>query len=258
MSTTINDELATIRRRAAEQFEKSAEGVKAKIKSSGRPLPVSEEEYRRLQREQSMKLYQAEAAQYKPDYSRMGILESDLSLTWDSIKAGYSDGSKARDVVKAQFERGWGLVFLWGTYGQAKTLLGKIVTVQAFKAGKRAAYANMSGVLDDIRLAFDERENKTTELLRRMEWWKERDVLFVDELDKTNSTEWAQERLFQLLDWRYMQAIREQALTVIASNKSQGELDGYLKSRLEDRRVGPAIHLNGPDGRQVMPDGWRY
>jgi DNA replication protein DnaC len=256
--STINDELAIIRRRAEEQHAQGMAAIRAKIKASGRPLPTSEGEYRALQRTESQRLIKAEVEQYKPDYSRMGILESDLSLTWDSIKEGYSDGYKARDVVKAQFERGWGIVFLWGNYGQAKTLLGKIMTVQAYRAGKRTAYANMSGVLDDIRLAFDERENKTTELLRRMEWWKERDILFIDELDKSNSTEWAQERLFQLLDYRYMQAIREQALTVIASNKSDDELDGYLKSRLNDRRVGPVIHLNGLDGRQVMPDGWRF
>ena len=256
--TTINDELAIIRRRAEEELERGHAAVVAKIKASGRPLLASDEEYHRLQRMETQRIIEAEAAQYKPDLSRLGIREDELSLTWDSIKPGYSDGYKARDVVKAQFERGWGMVFLWGTYGQAKTLLGKIMTVQAYRAGKRAAYANMSGVLDDIRLAFDEREGKTTELLRRMEWWKERDILFIDELDKSNSTEWAQERLFQLLDYRYMQAIREQALTVIASNKSDDELDGYLKSRLNDRRVGPVIHLNGPDGRQVMPDGWRF
>jgi len=240
-----------------EALERSRERV-ARIKAQRGIPDLTDDEYKALQRAQTNKLIQQGAQDYKPDYARLGIREDDLSLDWNSIKPGYSDGDKARDAVKQAYERGFGILFLWGSYGQAKTLIGKILTVQAYKAGKRTAYANMSSVLDDIRLAFDEPEHKTTELLRRMEWWKERDVLFLDELDKSNDTQWAQERMFQHLDYRYMQAIREEALTVIASNKSDDELDGYLKSRLNDRRVGPVLHLNGADGRLSMPQGWKH
>lgn len=194
----------------------------------------------------------------KPDYSRIGLKEDELSLDWSAIKPNISDGQKAVEAVRPAYIQGHGMVFLWGTYGQAKTLVGKVLTATAFRDGKRAAYANVSAVLDDIRLAFDEPEHKTTELLRRMEYWTSRDVLFLDELDKSNGTPWAQERIFQLLDQRYTRAIRREALTVLASNSSDGSLDGYLKSRLNDRRLGPVVYLNGSDGREVMPDQWRF
>jgi DNA replication protein DnaC len=197
-------------------------------------------------------------ASNKPDYSRIGMREDELSLTWAAIKSDVSDGLKALNAVRPAYARGHGMVFLWGTYGQAKTLVGKVLTATAIRDGKSAAYANVSSVLDDIRLAFDEKEHKATELIRRIDWWISRDVLFLDELDKSNDTPWAQERMFQLLDQRYTRAIREEALTVIASNKSDGDLDGYLRSRLNDRRVGPVVYLDGPDGRQVMPDGYRF
>lgn len=261
MNTTITDELGIIRQRAKQDFEKHRQTVREKINKarSEKGIPqLTEEEYLAAQREQNRKLYEQERKNIKPDFSRIGILESDLGLDWSHVKPGYSDGIKACVEVQKAFARGHGLLFMWGTYGQAKTLIGKILTVQAYKTGKRAAYANMSSVLDDIRLAFDEQEHKTTELLRRMEWWMNRDVLFLDELDKTNGTEWAQERIFQLLDGRYTRAIREEALTIISSNRSDGELDGYIKSRLNDRRVGPVIYLNGLDGRQSMPDGWKH
>jgi len=198
------------------------------------------------------------AEKNKPDYSRMGLREDELNMDWSLIKPGVSDGVLAMDAVRPAYMRGYGMIFLWGTWGQAKTLIGKILTSTALRDGKRAAYANMSSVLDDIRLAFDAQEHKTTELLRRIDWWVSRDVLFLDELDKSNDTPWAQERLFQLLDQRYMRAIREEALTVIASNKSEAALDGYLRSRLADRRLGPVVYLNGPDGRKVMPEGYRF
>jgi DNA replication protein DnaC len=197
-------------------------------------------------------------AQSKPDYSRMGLKDDELTLEWEAVRPGVSDGQKAVDAVRPKYMQGHGMIFLWGTYGQAKTLVGKVLTATAFRDGKRAAYANISSVLDDIRLAFDSPEHKTTELLRRMDWWISRDVLFLDEIDKSNDTPWAQERMFQLLDQRYTRAIREEALTVIASNKSDAALDGYLRSRLQDRRLGPVVYLNGSDGRKVMPEGYRF
>lgn len=229
-----------------------------KMKASGRYQPVDEDTYKRLKIMQMQKVNEQEQANFKPDLSRIGIDERELSLDWTAIKPNVSDGMKAVQAVKPAYERGYGMVFLWGSWGQAKTLIGKVLTATAYRDNKRAAYANMSSVLDDIRLAFDEQEHKTTELLRRIDWWINRDVLFLDELDKSNDTPWAQERIFQLLDQRYSRAIRQEALTVIASNRSNGELDGYLKSRLNDRRLGPVVYLNGADGRQVAPDDWRF
>jgi DNA replication protein DnaC len=91
-----------------------------------------------------------------------------------------------------------------------------------------------------------------------MEWWNSRQILFLDELDKVNDTAWAQEQMFSLLDRRYQMAVREEALTIIASNSSTDALDGYLKSRLHDRRIGQVVHLDGKDGRQVVPDEWKF
>jgi len=232
--------------------------LKDKMIASGRYRPIDDDEYKRLQLEQMRKIREREAANYKPDWSRIGISEAEASLTWDAIKPGISDGYKAVEVVRPMYSRGWGMAFLWGNWGQAKTLLGKIVTATAYRDNKRTAYANMSGILNDIRLAFDAQENKTTELLRKMDWWIEREVLFLDELDKVNNTPWAQEQIFILIDKRYQMAVREEALTVIASNTSDKELDGYLKSRLHDRRIGEVVHLNGADARQLVPDEWRF
>ncbi len=194
----------------------------------------------------------------KVDYSAFGLRDDEAGMDWSLVKPNLSDGTKALQAVKPAYECGWGMVFLWGSWGQAKTLVGKILVATALRDGKRAAYANVSHVLDHIRLAFDEQEHKNTELLRRIDWWIQRDVLFLDELDKSNDTPWAQERMFQLLDQRYARAIREEALTVIASNRSDDALDGYLKSRLNDRRLGPVVYLNGSDGRRAMPDGYKF
>jgi DNA replication protein DnaC len=231
--------------------------LEEKIKASGRPT-MTHEEYLVAQAEQFKRAMDIEKQTFKFDPLSIGLCDDEMSLKWDAVKPGYSDGIKAVEVVKPALKKGFGLIYLWGSYGQAKTLIGKILIAQAHAIGKKAAYANIVKVLDDIRLAYDERENKTTELLRRIQWWVNRDVLFIDELDKANETDWARERIFQLLDSRYTRAIREESLTVIASNGSDRELDGYLKSRLQDCRVGPIVHLEGADGRLVMPKNWKH
>lgn len=238
-------------------FRESALKLHEKLRKSERYLPISDEEYQALKVQQFCKLDQIAQENFKPDLSRLGLHESELSLDWDDIKPGFSDGTLARDAVRPKFAQGWGMVFLWGSYGQAKTLCGKILIATAHRQGMHATYANMAYVLDDIRRAFDS-EYKSVELARRMDFWINRDVLFIDELDKVNGTSWAEERLFQLLDQRYTRATREEALTVIASNKSTDALDGYLKSRLADRRLGPVVYLNGADGRQSVPDQWKF
>ncbi len=239
-------------------LQSESDSIIEKMKKSGRYKPLTEEEYRAGVEKVFAESLQKEQANMKPDYERIGINEDEIHLTWSAIKPGISDGYKAVQIIKPAYERGHGMIFIWGTWGQAKTLMGKIVAATGLRDGKRAAYANMSNVLNDIRLAFDEKENKTTELLRKMDWWMERDILFLDELDKVNQTAWAEEQIFTLLDRRYQLAVREKALTVIASNTDADELNGYLKSRLYDRRISQIVHLSGKDGRQVVPDEWRF
>jgi len=243
-------------------MDEAALALLQKLKAHEHYKPISDEEYQRLKFKQSERMRvqeQAEAEERRLEaLEQIGLVKAELSLTWRDVQPGISDGRKAVDAVRPAYQKRHGLIFLYGTYGQAKTLVGKILTATAFRDGLTCAYANISQVLDDIRLAFDEKENKSTELIRRMNWWIRRDVLFIDELDKCNDTPWAQERMFQLLDQRYMRAVREEALTVIASNKADNQLDGYLKSRLSDNRLGPIVHLNGSDGREVMQQGWKF
>ena len=243
---------------AQKYLEELRTGLRVKLES-GRLPRLSEKEYRDLQERVTARNCH-EAAQWDTpfDPGSIGLQPGDMGLDWSDIIPGISDAAKAVAVVRPALERGHGMIFLWGSYGQAKTLIGKILVARAYAAGKRAAYANFLEALDNIRQAFDEQEHKTTELIRRIDRWTGRDVLFLDEFDKCNDTPWAVERKFQIVDRCYQRAIREESLTVIASNRGDDEVDGYIRSRLRDSRLGPVVHLAGADGREVMPKNWRY
>ena len=183
---------------------------------------------------------------------RAGVTARDMQeLSWNSIQKfnqAYGVGLKIKDAYMA----GAGLFLLYGRYGQGKSLILKVAAVSALADGRSAAYANMSAVLDDIRLAYDTNDQAMSELVRRMKWWIDLDVLCIDELDKTSETPWAKERLFRLLDERYARAVRAEALTVIAANYERlDELTGYLRSRMEDAIFGDnLIFMDGPDARK--------
>lgn len=194
---------------------------------------------------------------------RIGLTLDELrNLSWDLVKRGVNQADQACEATQRAYRANYGMVFIYGGFGQGKSLVLKIAVATALNEGRRAAYANLAGMLDNIRIAYDERENKMTELVRRMEWWTSLDVLAIDELDKVGQTDWARERVFQLLDARYQRAVRQEALTVIAANhQSLDELSGYLKSRIEDNRFtanGYVVHLKGADGRKSMPKNWKY
>lgn len=244
-----------------QEIAQAADDLKRKLRARGGK--ISEDEYRRRVAENYLKAFQ-QSVTVGPD-PRIGLTEQELAVyRWEMIKDGISDGHVGRDAAREACEKGIGFVMLYGSYGQGKTLALKIAVAQAVKAGKKAAYANMSGVLDDLLLAYDEDQHRQGELLRKMGWWTGLEVLALDELDKVNATAWARMRIHQLLDRRYTMALRGNGVTIMAANtgnKGLDDLDGYLVSRLRDNRFvecGQLVELNGPDGRQVMPVGYGW
>jgi DNA replication protein DnaC len=234
-------------------FVKVAPGASVFDKDYGTVRPCS----LRMRRERESALRRGEFD------ARCGLTADEIkNLTWSNVLPDISDGVKALRAVKAGYENKSGMVLLYGTYGQAKTLTMKIAVAQAMREGKRAAYARLSRVLNDIRLAFDQKEGKTRALLEKIEWWNGLDLLCVDELDKASSTDWAEGVIFDMFDDRWVKAVRGEALTIAAANFADADaVPGYLKSRLEDNRFaafGGAVYLSGSDGRKSMPEGYRY
>jgi hypothetical protein len=198
---------------------------------------------------------------------RGGLTANELAtLDWDLVIPGISDGTKAMKFVKPAVERGYGMGIMLGKWGQAKTLLMKIAVAKFIHDGKSAHYIKLTTLMDDIRTAYDEKENKMTALVNKIREWQSLDLLCLDEIDKDTGTDWAETRLFDLVDERWVLAVRQSALTLFASNyASPNEIPGYLRSRIEDNRWAipnedghPAsfcVYLNGADGRKSMPDG---
>ena len=99
-------------------------------------------------------------------------------------------------------------------------------------ASLRSAYAPTADVSYDARL----------------ETLREARVLALDEFDRWAPTPWAQEKFFQLMDYRYRNA--SNLLTVFAANAGLDVLPGYIASRMQDV-TNYVFVLDGQDVRRV-------
>jgi DNA replication protein DnaC len=181
---------------------------------------------------------------------QLGVTRKELDASWSSIV--YREDANTNEAVQAildTLQNGQGWIFFHGGYGLAKTLLLKIVVAEMLRKGKLSAYARMAEVIENLRQAYSDKDNAQEEAGRRLDFWTTLPVLCLDEFDRLRPTEFADEKKFVLLDRRYEDAIREKSVTILASNAHPNTFDGYLASRINDKRF-KVIELTGKDFRQ--------
>lgn len=186
-------------------------------------------------------------ARYSP---RCGLTQNEATLlTWNQIDEN-GEALIAAEIVRETLARGHGWVYLWGGYGRAKTLILKIAAAEALRSKKEAAYTRMAEIFDHLRGAYDT-DHPNQESTRRLDWYAELPLLCIDEFNRFRATDFAADRLGVLIDRRYVQAEREQGITLMAANVAPHQLNGYIADRIEDGRF-TVFHLPGESYRPVM------
>lgn len=178
----------------------------------------------------------------------------------EPVTGGFADlfdiNSMAKyvDCVRLLLSKRAGFLYIHGAYGVGKTALLRATVNEALGLGLNAKFTSAIDLLDNLRSAFDD-VNPNQELTARVKYWRSVGVLCLDEIDRSNQTAFAEERLFQLLNDRYQDAIEESrlegSLTLLASNLPPAKQPGYLSSRLADGRCG-IIHIVGVDVRRGL------
>lgn len=150
---------------------------------------------------------------------------------------------QALEHARQAIAQGWGMFCFWGEVGVGKSglLLGVVNVLLDRK--KAAIYKTASGLLDELRASYE-----TDEYESLMQYFCGVKVLALDEVWRHKPTEWAEEKLFYLLDYRYRFADR--LLTVIATN-AEPDYSNALWSRFTDRQRSRLIHVKGRDVRPM-------
>ncbi len=127
----------------------------------------------------------------------------------------------------AQNPDGW--LFLIGPNGCGKTHLAAAIANQSLEEGAVVLFAVVPDLLDHLRAAFAPNAAEVyDQLFAKM---REAELLILDDLGAQQSSSWANEKLFQLLNYRYNMGMP----TVITANpKGLQGVDERIRSRLSD------------------------
>lgn len=139
-------------------------------------------------------------------------------------------------ITFAQNPGGW--LLLVGPSGCGKTHLAAAIANACLEAGAVVLFSTVPDLLDHLRATFapSSKERYST-LFTRM---READLLVLDDLGSQQSSSWANEKLFQLVNHRY----NARSPTVITTSPKdlQGR-DERLRSRLSDRGLVTLLDL---------------
>ncbi len=138
----------------------------------------------------------------------------------------------------AQSPQDW-LVFM-GAYGSGKTHLAAAIANELQQRGTEVVFVTVPDLLDYLRMTYN--PGTTTTFEGRFQAVRNASVLFLDDLGTESATPWAKEKLFQIINHRYVARLP----TVMTTAKPVEELDARIRSRLLDRRRCMVFAITAP------------
>jgi DNA replication protein DnaC len=134
-------------------------------------------------------------------------------------------------------------LLLEGAYGCGKTHLAAAIANSAVHRGIPTLFITVPDLLDSLRFAYG---NPETTFEARFEEIRNADLLVMDDFGTQNATAWAQEKLFQIINYRYINKLP----TVITTNLILDEIESRIRSRLQDSDYVQHIRIIAPDFRR--------
>jgi len=156
----------------------------------------------------------------------------------------------AYEAARAFAENPSGWLLLKGGYGCGKTHLAAAIANRCIERGQPVLFITVPDLLDYLRATFSPASPIGYD--ERFEEIRTVPLLILDDLGTESPTSWAQEKLFQILNYRYNARLP----TVITTNHELEEIPLRLRSRLNDREVSHIVTILAPDyrGSGVAPD----
>jgi len=143
----------------------------------------------------------------------------------------------------AESPDGW--IIYQGDNGCGKTHLAAAIANYMIRNGKPVTFVVVPDFLDHLRSTFSP-ESKTTydEVFERV---KMAPLLVLDDFGEHSTTAWAQEKLYQLINYRY-NARLPMVVTMCCTLDDEG-IESRVSSRLADPKVSLVFNITAPDYR---------
>jgi DNA replication protein DnaC len=136
--------------------------------------------------------------------------------------------------------KGW--LLLTGSYGCGKTHLAAAIANTCVEYGMATLFLTVPDLLDWLRYSYG---SSDISYEQRFEEIRNVSLLVLDDLGAQNATPWAVEKLFQIIDYRYIRRLP----LVVTSNQRLEDLDDRIRSRLQDPELSTHVSIVAPDYR---------
>lgn len=140
---------------------------------------------------------------------------------------------------------GW--LLLQGGYGCGKTHLAAAIANFTVSMGVPTLFLTVPDLLDLLRFSFD---SEDTTFETRFNEIRNAPLLVLDDFGTQNATAWAQEKLFQIVNYRYINRLP----LVVTANAPLDEIEDRIRSRLKDPELVSVLRINVPDYRRPSDD----
>ncbi len=141
----------------------------------------------------------------------------------------------------AQSPQGW--LVLLGDNGCGKTHLAAAIANHLNKNNKSVIFIVVPDFLDHLRSAFNPVKHISYDSL--FEKVKKASILILDDFGEQAVTSWTQEKLYQLINYRY----NAQLATVITMSYALDEIENRISSRMVDPGISLVFNITAPDYR---------
>jgi len=141
----------------------------------------------------------------------------------------------------AESPEGW--LVLQGVNGCGKTHLAAAIVNYRYQANQPARFIVVPEFLDHLRYTFSPESKISYDQL--FEKVKTAPLLVLDDFGEQSTTPWAQEKLYQVINYRY----NAQLPTVITTVCKLDEIESRIGSRLIDKQLSTFLNITVPDYR---------
>ncbi|MBE9525274.1 MAG: ATP-binding protein [Chloroflexi bacterium] len=186
----------------------------------------------------------------------MSNLDELQHLNFENFKSRGRTGSgpiEAQSLEAAyessqQFARtldGW--LVLQGSFGCGKTHLAAAIANMVVDLGIPTLFITVPDLLDFLRFSYDDPESTFEQ---RFEEIRNVPLLIMDDFGTQNATNWAQEKLFQIMNFRYINKLP----MIITTNLMMAEIEPRILSRLSDTEFVRTLRILATDYRRPGHD----
>lgn len=155
----------------------------------------------------------------------------------------------AFQIAKQFAETTDGWLLLQGGYGCGKTHLAAAIANAVVGRGVSTLFITVPDLLDSLRFAYD---NPDTTFEKQFEQIRNVPLLILDDFGTQNATNWAQEKLFQIINYRYINRL---PLVVTTNGKRLEHIEERIRSRLRDLELVTVLRILAPDYRRSDDTG---